>query len=249
MEAREIDVEMTAWDERELLRRCRAGSEAAYAELVRRYRPRLYRIAYRLTNSVEAAEDAVQETFLAAFRAIDRVEPAPSLAAWLTTVVVRQAGRVAGRRNGHRRASLDALLDEYRDAGLPAPVLDGAIDPHSAAESAELARMIAEAIAALPFKYRAAVVLRHTMGLDYAEAAAAMDVPLNTFKSHLLRGTRMLREALGPRLTPPGTSDEPEPHPAEPVGIPFRQPALAAGGVGVRTGAFARVGASPDRRR
>ncbi|HET7727895.1 MAG TPA: sigma factor, partial [Candidatus Limnocylindrales bacterium] len=69
MEAREIDVEMTAWDERELLRRCRAGSEAAYAELVRRYRPRLYRIAYRLTNSVEAAEDAVQETFLAAFRA------------------------------------------------------------------------------------------------------------------------------------------------------------------------------------
>jgi len=240
---------MQAWDERELVRRCRAGSESAYAELVRRYSPRLYRIAYRLTNSVEAAEDAVQETLIAAFRSIDRVEPAPSLAAWLTTVVVRQAGRVAVRQNGHSRASLDALIDEYRDVGIATASTGDGSDPHVAAETAELGRVLADAIAALPFKYRAAVVLRHTMGLDYAEAAAAMDVPLNTFKSHLLRGTRMLREALGPRLTPPGASDEPDLRPAEPVGLPFRQPTLAAGGVGLRSGALAGAAGSPNRRR
>jgi len=251
MEGARSDVEMTAWDERELLRRCRAGSEAAYAELVRRYRPRLYRIAYRLTNSVEAAEDAVQETFLAAFRQIDRVEPAPSLGAWLTTVAVRQAGRAAVRQNGHRRASLDALLDEYRDVGLTAVDGERTADPHDVAESAELARLIADAIAALPFKYRAAVVLRHTMGLDYAEAAATLDVPLNTFKSHLLRGTRMLREALGPRLAPPSMPEGREAPMGEATSpLPFRQPALAAGTVALgRQGVLARAGGSPERRR
>jgi hypothetical protein len=54
----------------------------------------------------------------------------------------------------------------------------------------------------LPFRYRAAVVLRHIMGLDYSEAARELDLPLNTFKSHLLRGTKLLREALVDRLEP-----------------------------------------------
>lgn len=241
---------MMAWDEQELLRRCRAGSEAAYAELVRRYRPRLYRIAYRLTNSVEGAEDAVQETFIAAFRAIERVEPAPSLAAWLTTVTVRQAGRVAVRQNGHQRASLDALLDEYEDAGFAGAGMRNADDPATAAETAELGRLIADAIAALPFKYRAAVVLRHTMGLEYSEAAVAMDVPLNTFKSHLLRGTRLLREVLGPRLTPPRiTRDGVEAARREAAPLPVGQPALAAGTLGAsRQRVLARVSGASDPR-
>ena len=76
-------------------------------------------------------------------------------------------------------------------------------DPIAAAEAAELRRALAAAIVELPFKYRAAVVLRHVMGLDYAEAAHALDLPLNTFKSHLLRGTKLLREGLGPELDAP----------------------------------------------
>jgi DNA-directed RNA polymerase specialized sigma24 family protein len=73
---------------------------------------------------------------------------------------------------------------------------DPTADPIAAAESADLRRELSAAIAALPFNYRAAVVVRHVLGLDYAEAARALDVPLNTFKSNLLRGTRMLRDRL-----------------------------------------------------
>ncbi len=80
--------------------------------------------------------------------------------------------------------------------------LDPSGDPHAAAEAAELRRDLAAALVDLPFKYRAAVVLRHVMGLDYAEAASELGLPLNTFKSHLLRGTRLLREALAGRLEP-----------------------------------------------
>jgi RNA polymerase sigma-70 factor (ECF subfamily) len=197
-------------DERELVRRCREGSEAAYAELVRSHRPRLYLLAYRLLGDRETAEDVVQETFLAAFRSIEKVEPRPSLSPWLNTIVLRTAGRAASRRRSRPGPSLDQVAHHHPGSEtIGAPTLgegmmnlDPSGDPHAAAEAAELRRDLAAALVELPFKYRAAVVLRHVMGLDYAEGALEMGVPLNTFKSHLLRGTRLLREALADRLEP-----------------------------------------------
>jgi RNA polymerase sigma-70 factor (ECF subfamily) len=201
---------VTEWgrDEVELVRRCREGSDAAYAALVRLHRPRLFTLAYRLTGDRSTAEDVVQEAFLAAFKAIDRFEPKPSLAAWLNTITVRVAGRAAAKQAGRPKASLDRMaVSSDGVAGTLAALvdLDPSSDPHVAAETAELRRALDAAIERLPFKYRAAVVLRFVIGLDYSEAALALDLPLNTFKSHLLRGTRMLREDLAERLdsTPP----------------------------------------------
>jgi RNA polymerase sigma-70 factor (ECF subfamily) len=194
-------------DERELVRRCREGSEAAYAELVRAHRSRLYLLAYRLTGDRETAEDVVQETFLAAFRSIEKVDPRPSLSPWLNTIVLRTASRAASRARARASTSIDqATWGEWPGTtpgfGERMTELDPGADPHAAAEAAELRRDLAAALVALPFKYRAAVVLRHVMGLDYAEAARELDLPLNTFKSHLLRGTRLLRESLQDRLEP-----------------------------------------------
>jgi RNA polymerase sigma-70 factor (ECF subfamily) len=189
-------------DERELVRRCREGSEAAYADLVRRHRPRLYSLAYRLTADPQAAEDIVQETFLTAFKAIDKIEPNPSLAPWLNTITIRMAGRVASRRSARGGSSLDQImaLDSGGRPNLDFAARDSMSDPHTAAEMAELRRALEGAIAGLPFKYRTAIVLRHVMGLDYAEAAQTLGIPLNSFKSDLLRGTRILREQLASHL-------------------------------------------------
>ena len=156
-------------DEHELVRRCRDGSEAAYAELVRRHRPRLYLLAYRLTGQREAAEDVVQETFLAAFRQIEKVDPRPSLSPWLNTIVLRTAGRAASRARTRAHASLDQATQrlDLNGHAMSHAIADGLIDadpgtdPHEAAEAAELRRDLAAAMLALPFKYRAAVVLRH----------------------------------------------------------------------------------------
>ena len=201
-------------DERELVRRCREGSESAYAELVRSHRPRLYLLAYRLTGDRETAEDVVQETFLAAFRSIEKVDPRPSLNPWLNTIVLRTAGRAASRARSRVGTSLDAATQRetgVRSSSGAGPSIGAGIgeglidtdpgaDPYAAAEAAELRREVAAALNELPFKYRAAVVLRHVIGLEYAEAARELDIPLNTFKSHLLRGTKLLREALLDRL-------------------------------------------------
>jgi RNA polymerase sigma-70 factor (ECF subfamily) len=190
-------------DEVELVRRCREGSEAAYAVLVRLHRPRLFALAYRLTGDRSTAEDVVQEAFLAAFKAIDRFEPKPSLAAWLNKITVRIAGRAATRQAGRPKSSLDQMADPPEgQTPLSGTLidLDPTADPQMAVETGELRRALGDAIERLPFKYRAAVVLRYVIGLEYAEAAVALDVPLNTFKSHLLRGTRMLREELANHL-------------------------------------------------
>ncbi len=197
----------SVWSEQELVRRCKEGSEAAYAELVRQHRQRLLNLAFRLTNSRETAEDVVQETFLAAFRGMERFTPRPALAPWVTTICVRLAGRAGERRSATRIASLDQLAEMDSPASLTA--LFGATDgdgrdPHAAAEASELRQALTSAIVALPYKQRAAVVLRFVTGLDYADAAQALDVPLNTYKSHLLRGTRELRETLLPLLASRG---------------------------------------------
>ena len=212
---------MDEWgrDEQELVRRCKEGSEAAYAVLVRLHRPRLYTLAYRLLLDREAAEDVVQETFIAAFRQMERFEPRPSLSAWLNTITLRTATRAAARQRARPKTSIDAPA--FRDNGQGATTdwagddlglgaladTSPAADPHAAAEAADVRRAVSAAIGELPFNYRAAVVLRHVMGLDYAEAARALDLPLNTFKSHLLRGTKLLRANLGAVLDVPGATN------------------------------------------
>jgi RNA polymerase sigma-70 factor (ECF subfamily) len=232
-------------DERELVRRCREGSEAAYAELVRSHRPRLYLLAYRLTGDRETAEDVVQETFLAAFRSIEKVDPRPSLSPWLNTIVLRTAGRAASRARSRAGSSIDQAVWGELGGGPPGPFgdaisdADPGADPHAAAVAAELRRDLAAAVIDLPFKYRAAVVLRHVMGLDYAEAARELDLPLNTFKSHLLRGTKLLREALADRLEPEAPVHTPTTLRPEPVGV---------GGNGHRRGEFSVGSEQPLRR-
>ena len=190
------------WDEQQLVRRCKEGSESAYAELVRLHQPRLYQIAFRLTSDRQVAEDVVQEAFLAAFKAMERFEPKPSLAPWLNTITVRIARRVTARRRATPSSSLDLIAPDGNGSGPIGQLLDADLstDPHAIAEGAELQTLVAAAIGDLPFDQRTAVVLRHVMGVDYGTAAETMGMPLNTYKSHLLRGTRALRASLTRQL-------------------------------------------------
>ena len=243
-------MELGRLDEPLLVRRCKEGSEAAYAELVRRHRTRLFSLAYRLLGDRESAEDAVQETFVAAFRAMDKFEPRPSLSAWLNTILLRLAGRAAARIDARPGTSLDAMAaDEstgYRLASLAG--ISSELDPHAAAEAAELRGQLTAAIRALPFKYRAAVITRFVMDLDYAEAAASLEMGLNTYKSHLLRGTRMLRKSLGLSLRPAWAADAAAAHrPATrgPGASTASDPVARPVGTAVATGGINAVAAAP----
>ena len=186
-----------------LLDRLADDLDAGFVELVRTYQRPVYSVALRLTNQPCDAEDLAAESFLRAYRAlrgydeerIARLQPRP----WLMTIVLnvwRNTVRGRGRRPEH--VSL-ADLAEPESAEL-------SVEERS--ELNEQCRELARQVALLPAAQRAAVVLRHVVGLPVPEIAAAMNCPEGTAKSHISRGLRRLRAGYlaggpdGPAATP-----------------------------------------------
>ena len=188
---------MPTLTDQELVSACLEGRESAYALLVERYTPRLYRIAARICRHPQDAEDAVQETFLQAVRDLQKWRPTAPLEAWLVTITVRTAQKVDQRSNrvASRSDSLDAPLPDGRTRELK-DVGRGS-DPAAAAGEADLSSRLAAAIKDLPDKYRIAVTMRFQEGLSPKEIAAHLNLPERTVRTHLLRGLRALKESVG----------------------------------------------------
>ena len=188
---------MPTLTDQELVAACLAGKESAYALLVERYTPRLYRIATRICRHPQDAEDAVQETFLQAVRDLRKWKPVAPLEAWLVTIAVRTAQKVDIRSNrvAKRSDSLDALLPDGKLREVPDP--GGISDPADAAAHSDLSTRLSAAIADLPDKYRVAVALRFQEGLSPKEIATHLNLPERTVRTHLLRGLKTLRERVG----------------------------------------------------
>ena len=188
---------MSALTDQELVAACLQGKESAYALLVERHTPRLYRIAARICRRPEDAEDAVQETFLQAVRDLRKWKPTAPLEAWLVTITVRTAKKVDERSNriAARSDSIEQPLLDGRPRQLAGPAEVG--DPAAAVTHAYEAVKLASAVAALPEKYRATISLRGEEGLSPKEIAEALQIPERTVRTHLLRGLRMLKESVG----------------------------------------------------
>ena len=173
--------------------------DGSFERLVLTYQDRLYAFALYLCGSSRDAEEAVQDAFVRAYRALARY-PAErvrdlQVRAWLYQVtknVVRN--RVRGRRL--QLVPLDGTHAEPRE--------DQMQQPEATFERAEQRDELGALVARLPERYRAAVILRHVEGLGYGEAAAILDQPVGTVKANVHRGVRLLREALEARaVTPP----------------------------------------------
>jgi RNA polymerase sigma-70 factor (ECF subfamily) len=148
----------------------------------------LYRTARRLTRSQADAEDLVQDTYLKAFRAIDRFEAGTNLRAWLFTIL----------HNTHRNRIRDRLREpvigvELSD--LPEDVsMGGGTDasPEDQLLKGVMAPEVQAAVDALPASFRQAVWLRDVEEFTYAEIAAMLEVPVGTVMSRISRGRRLL---------------------------------------------------------
>ena len=174
-------------DERGLVDAVISGDRDAFALLVERETPALFRACYRILGDVADAEDAVQETFVTAYRAIATYRGEGSLGAWLARIATRQALR---RFRGQRpTTSIDEAADSLE---LPAAVGD----PLRDAVAAETQRSVRAAVAALDEPYREVVALRFFGELSLAEIASATDRPIGTVKAQLHRGLQRLRRVI-----------------------------------------------------
>lgn len=172
----------------DLIALAQGGDRDAYAELVRRNRDVAYRVAYVISGSAADAEDAVQEAFVRAFRALDRFRPGAEFRPWLLTIVGNQARNA--RRSAGRRLHYEARLGHQVSA---APTY---VAPESEAEIAELRQLLLDAVNGLPAKERVVVGLRYFLDLSEREAAQAAGIPVGTVKSRLSRAMGRLRELL-----------------------------------------------------
>ena len=191
-------------DESPLLARLRAGDDDAYEKLVRENSARLLGLARRMLRSDEDARDALQESFLHAFRAIDRFEGEARLSTWLSRIVVNTCLMKLRSRRRRPEQALEDLLPRFHDDGHrvdpgPAWRLDGP-DP---AEDRQVREHVRRCIDALPEIYRTALVLRELEGLDVAEAAALLGIQQEAFKMRVHRGRQALRTLLDPRFVEP----------------------------------------------
>jgi RNA polymerase sigma-70 factor (ECF subfamily) len=169
--------------ERLLVLRCQAGDGAAFGELVERYGPRLRYFLRKMLRDAGAAEDALQEVWLDAYRALPRLAAPGAFPAWLYRVARCRAYRVL-----RRRGRPHVPLEEAQEAEAPA---DGE------EFSAEDAARIHAALEWLAPEHREVLVLRFLEDMSYEDVARVTGCALGTVKSRLYHAKRALRRALG----------------------------------------------------
>jgi RNA polymerase sigma-70 factor (ECF subfamily) len=189
-------------DDDALLARLANDLDGTFEALVRAHQDRVYTIALRMLGNRSDAEEVAQDAFLRAYRALTGYEPARirelRLRGWLATIVIRRCRSRAVRRQLPTTPFGDELTDS---GGAPFGASRAAQLPPSQSPLQEtLRRESAEAwvarIAALPERYRAAIVLRHVDGLSYPEMSEALGRPEGTVKAQVHRGLALLRDAL-----------------------------------------------------
>jgi RNA polymerase sigma-70 factor (ECF subfamily) len=189
-------------DERDLVLALRRGDERAFAELVTRHTPGLLRVARAHVRDAGAAEDVVQETWLALLRGVDRFEQRSSLKTWLYRVALNRA-RSRGLRDA--RTAPNATVDPSRFRADDDPEWPGhwAVppqpwqrDPQVQLQSAELLERLRVAINDLPARQREVVVLRDVQGLSTDEVAQVLELTTGNVRVLLHRGRATVRTRL-----------------------------------------------------
>jgi RNA polymerase sigma-70 factor (ECF subfamily) len=182
-----VPVADVGGDPPELLERLRAGDRGAFESFVAAHQHRVYGLALRMLANAAEAQDAAQEVFLRAHRALGEFRGAARLSTWLYAITSRVClNRLAsGERRLERRGD-DALV-RFAD---PRP------GPDRALEQGELEEALHRAIAELPEERRIVVLLRDVEGLAYEEIAQALDLPIGTVRSRLHRARLDLKDKL-----------------------------------------------------
>lgn len=177
-------------DESELIRRCQQGELACFNRLVENYQTCVYNLALRMLANVPAAEDATQDTFVLAWRAIKGFRGG-NFRSWVLHIAANSCRDHLRRLKRYPAISLDANLVTL---GEPASPVEHS--PEEVAERRMLGEEIQKGLSTLLPDQRLAVVLSDVQGLSYEEIASVMGVPVGTVRSRISRGRQHLRDYL-----------------------------------------------------
>ncbi|TMK54928.1 MAG: sigma-70 family RNA polymerase sigma factor [Actinobacteria bacterium] len=187
-------------EDRELVEQFARGDSHAFDTIVQRYEQRVYAIALRMTGNVEDARDAMQDVFLSALRALRSFRGDAQLSTWFHRVAVNASLDMLRKRKRHVAEPIEEAGERPSDE----------VGPEDAAARAARAAEVQRALLHVSADHRAVLVLHDLQDLDYAQTAAALDIPVGTVKSRLHRA-RMEMAALLGHLRETGSTEETEP--------------------------------------
>ena len=169
-----------------LISRARGGDREAFGALVEQYRDNVYRLAYRMCGNAYDADEAAQEAFVAAWRALPNFRGDAKFSTWLYRLTTNAAIDVMRREKRHQTVGDGEMIE----------VADDADSPQETVERTEQQEAVQEALATLSEEYREVLLLRYMEELDYAEIAEVLQLPSGTVKSRINRAKAALKAAL-----------------------------------------------------
>lgn len=161
------------------VRRCLQGDTAAFDEVVIRYQKPMFNAIFHMVNDYEDTREISQSAFLKAFLNLKSFDQNRQLFSWLYRIAINESINFLSAK----RKFEPITFDPPSTSAGPAEQL----------EAKEISEHLENAMATLTPEYRAAVVLRHSLGLSYDEAAEILEIPVKTFKSRLYSARQMLR--------------------------------------------------------
>jgi RNA polymerase sigma-70 factor (ECF subfamily) len=170
----------------ELVAAAQAGDRRAFEELVRATYVDTYTLALRLTANEEDARDVVQEVYLRAWKGIGAFRGDSQFSTWLYRITANASSTSVSRRRRHRQEPLESVQEPAEERI--------ALQPEPAAESAATRARHADAVAELPPKLRAIVVLKDVYGMSHESIAEELGISVSAAKVRLHRARRKLRD-------------------------------------------------------
>jgi RNA polymerase sigma-70 factor (ECF subfamily) len=184
-----------AKDESALVTEAKAGSYAAFEELVNRYEKKIYRLGMNITGSPEDAEDVLQETFLKAFEHLPEFRADARFYTWIVRIAVNEALMKLRKRRASREVPVEDSEDD-EGAVTVREFADWKPNPEQQLARAELENILQNAIRALPPSFRTVFFLRDVEDLSTEETAELLNLSVGAVKARLFRARLRLREDL-----------------------------------------------------
>jgi len=181
-------------DDGSLVQRVLDGEQLAFTVLMRRYNQKLYRLARAIVRDDAEAEDALQDAYLSAYRALHEFRGDASLSTWLSRLVINQC--LTRKRRHERRQSVIPMVPSPADEELDQVAGDESGAPDAATDRAQMHSLLERKIDELPESFRAVFVLRSVEELTVEETADCLGIPAETVRSRHFRAKGLLREAL-----------------------------------------------------
>ncbi|WPB78312.1 sigma-70 family RNA polymerase sigma factor [Archangium violaceum] len=192
-----------ATDDLTLVKRVRGGDQRAFKLLVERYQRKVYAVALGMLKDKEEAMDVSQEAFVKVYKYLDHFKGDSSFYTWLYRITVNiciDVMRRKGASGGETEEFDESVVNDLSEARIGALGSRLGTNPQKSALRRELAEKIQEALAAVPEKHRAILLLREIEGMSYEDLSRTLDIPKGTVMSRLFHARAKVQKILSEYL-------------------------------------------------